>query len=564
MESTLKTMGVKDVVKNLINKEWFLPPIQRTYVWADRHEAEKYICRLFDSVLNGYPIGNIIIWTTYKDISYREFSSDFKSKGGYKLKESGINQKKSLVYDGQQRLQTLFCGLTSTINGRTLVFNLNYNETDEQEREETGFRFVSDTKKDLKDFEVSMPTIFKSNESSKIEFRKKYCNKTNDENSQVRIERNLDKLWKQFVENNPNQMSVSEIKGDDEAIVNDIFERLNTGGIQLSMADLLYSKIKAVKGYEDFESKILDAINNITIDTSIEFTSYDLLQILHIIVKGRSRIDEKVSDEDIELFVKSWDSLYEVLKDFTTDYLVSRFHINRMSIVNNKFPLIDLIVFLYYYRKETGNGFKKLSDDQKKRMDKFFILAEITDWTLQSYTDNFCRILKNNDKKEIFPLEEMIDYVKERGNRDTEINENNFCDKKWFALKIIFKGTTYDWSNLAGKRYNPELDHIFPKKLKEMKDNPECPDYQQEVDVLWNLQPIKGDENIEKSNSAPKEYFQTHPEAFEKYEMVPSLDDDKWEVQNYRDFIAYRKKLMIQKVKDLYDIEILENKDNNL
>ena len=29
---------------------WFLPAIQRPYVWGSRHENELYICKLFDSI----------------------------------------------------------------------------------------------------------------------------------------------------------------------------------------------------------------------------------------------------------------------------------------------------------------------------------------------------------------------------------------------------------------------------------------------------------------------------------------------------------------------------------
>ncbi len=43
---------------------WFLPAVQRPYVWGSRYENELYICKLFDSLLRGYPIGGLIIWNT--------------------------------------------------------------------------------------------------------------------------------------------------------------------------------------------------------------------------------------------------------------------------------------------------------------------------------------------------------------------------------------------------------------------------------------------------------------------------------------------------------------------
>ena len=42
-------LSIKEVVNN-INENWFLPAIQRPYVWGSRYDEEKYICRLFDSI----------------------------------------------------------------------------------------------------------------------------------------------------------------------------------------------------------------------------------------------------------------------------------------------------------------------------------------------------------------------------------------------------------------------------------------------------------------------------------------------------------------------------------
>ena len=61
-----QTISVKEAVNNINanSNGWFLPAVQRPYVWGSRYESEKYICKLFDSILNGYPIGTIIVWNT--------------------------------------------------------------------------------------------------------------------------------------------------------------------------------------------------------------------------------------------------------------------------------------------------------------------------------------------------------------------------------------------------------------------------------------------------------------------------------------------------------------------
>ncbi len=76
-------ISIKDAVKK-VNEEWFLPAIQRPYVWGNRYESEKYICRLFDSMYQEYPIGVLILWNAKnKKVAHREFLRDFHSEDIY-------------------------------------------------------------------------------------------------------------------------------------------------------------------------------------------------------------------------------------------------------------------------------------------------------------------------------------------------------------------------------------------------------------------------------------------------------------------------------------------------
>lgn len=81
------------------------------------------------------------------------------------------------------------------------------------------------------------------------------------------------------------------------------------------------------------------------------------------------------------------------------------------------------------------------------------------------------------------------------------------------------------------------------------------------VDVVWNMQPVKGDINIDKSNYHPYDYFMGNiPEheygkdSFKEYKEVPTLDSQLW--KDYKGFIDYRKTRSIELMKQLYDITI--------
>nr|WP_120813724.1 DUF262 domain-containing protein [Helicobacter pylori] len=69
--------SIKEVVDGL-NVRYFLPDIQREYVWLQKAD-EKKIEQLFDSILRGYPIGSFLFWKLQrKDIATSNEQDDNK------------------------------------------------------------------------------------------------------------------------------------------------------------------------------------------------------------------------------------------------------------------------------------------------------------------------------------------------------------------------------------------------------------------------------------------------------------------------------------------------------
>jgi uncharacterized protein with ParB-like and HNH nuclease domain len=126
---------------NHVSNGWYLPQVQRQYVWGARYESETYICLLLDSLYRRYPIGGLVTWETDRPVPFREFIGDYYPGQFAKQVDPGRwGAHKSLVYDGQQRLQTLRSVLYYTFNGQVLCFNLLF-DTDNAEADETGFFF---------------------------------------------------------------------------------------------------------------------------------------------------------------------------------------------------------------------------------------------------------------------------------------------------------------------------------------------------------------------------------------------------------------------------------------
>lgn len=59
-----KDITIKNVIEEL-NQSYFLPDIQREYVWLNKAN-EKKIEQLFDSILRNYPIGSFLFWKLKK------------------------------------------------------------------------------------------------------------------------------------------------------------------------------------------------------------------------------------------------------------------------------------------------------------------------------------------------------------------------------------------------------------------------------------------------------------------------------------------------------------------
>lgn len=214
----------------------------------------------------------------------------------------------------------------------------------------------------------------------------------------------------------------------------------------------------------------------------------------------------------------------------------------------------------YFYKLyENGGSFLKLPASILVCIDRFFITSQLNSWDLQTYTDKFARIITNNNNSTAFPEKEIVEYVRQRANRDVDIKEAVYRNNVWFSLKITFPNRDFEFDYSMPNRFNPELDHIFPRNLKGTDDV-----YKHDVDIIWNMQPIKGFVNNDKSNHHPKLFFTdsidngkqlSGKKYFEDYDCIPPMTAPDWD--DYKTFLINRRDNMIKVVSDRYGITIL-------
>lgn len=546
-------ISIREVLNKINNpiNGWFLPQVQRQYVWGDRTNSETYICLLLDSLLRKYPIGGIVLWETEEKVPFREFIKDYTPDQYARQVDEGLwGTNKSLVYDGQQRLQTLYSVLRHRFNGRVLYFDLKFNESN-AESDESGFLFKNANENTPSHF-IRMTELanMAASEDHLVELEDRVLLDITDKETKTLIRTNLKKLWTVFVTEGYKSIAYFSIKGSTPKEVNEVFIRLNTGGIALTQLELLLGKIKAK--YSDYEERLWAISADIQSKSGgIKFSAPSILQILHFLIKGSIRIDEsRVKSGDIDKFHDLiQEDFIQPLIELFSRYFWGQFKINNTSIIPRWLAIIPLAVYLLTL-KESGHKWqiKNFSENRIKSIHQYFLLSQFCDWNTQTMVNQFASKAQECGKRgEDFPLHEIQAIAKEK-NRTEFLQEYQLAGLIWFATKVLMPKRVYIFTGPK-----PQIDHIFPIQLEECKL---VDGYKQEIDQLWNLQPVSAEINNYKSNKHPLAFFQSDEgkKYIDEYDFLPDLRSSIW--NNWQEFIAYRKKAMLAELKERYGLEV--------
>lgn len=547
-------ISIREAMEKINNKNngWFLPVTQRQYVWGGRDSSEEYICLLLDSILKGYPIGGLVLWETDEKIPFREFLGDYYSGAVARVvPEERWNCHKSLVYDGQQRLQTLHSVLYHRFNGRVLYFDLLFDQSEDVE--ETGF-FFKNPQDEVGQYVISMITLSNTNPgaTAKIALRKQIKSQGSlSEEQETLLEENFEKLWSVFVERDKKSLAYFPVQSNTPEEVDEVFRRLNTGGVQLTQLELVLSKIKAESTF--FEESLWDITKEIKEATNgYEFSAYEIMQLIYLLVFRTTKVDEsRVDKENVVNLIRMLDSVKVVLPHFFKFFFYEGFHINAKWLILRQQAILPMIVYcVSLYRR----GYKwELYKINTKTMRTYFIKSQLCDWNTQTMVTAFSReadsaAIENRE----FPLNAITSIAVDK-HRTSEVSFYQLAGPIWFSLKILTPSRLY----LFNER-TPQIDHIFPKDLHHGQSD--AKEYAEKVDVIWNMQPTPAGVNRQKWNTHPVKYFSsTEGRPFlNSYDFLPdTLSSDEW--KNEDAFLAFRKQKMSEFMQSEYDIVLQEN-----
>lgn len=535
---------------NAPNNGWFLPQVQRQYVWGARHESEDYVCLLLDSLLKRYPIGGVVLWETNQKVPYRRFVGDYSPRQFARQVDEGLwGATKALVYDGQQRLQTLYSVLRHRFNGRVLHYDLLFDPS-KAESDETGFLFRdASAVAEPRYLRLTELASMRCNEDEKVDLEDRALDAAGDDrNKKLQVRRNLSALWDIFVDSNVKSIAYFSVKADTPKEVNEVFRRLNTGGVALTQLELVLGKIKAVQS--DYEEKLWTISENISKKSGgIEFSSSAVLQFFHLLVKNTIRIDEDRLDNcDIQAFKDVLQNDTEPLIELFSGYLNGLFNINHISIVQRWLAVLPIAAYLTE-RKRNGHEWRirALKDQDLQQIHQYFLLSQFCDWNTQTMVNSFSREAMLDGKAgKMFPLERIRNIAIEK-NRTAELHEYQLLSQPWLATKVLMPSRCYIFHDSK-----PQVDHIFPLNLVGQAES-----YRNDVDVLWNYQPMPAEVNNYKRARHPQEFFRSQDGSkyWASYDFIPKATSPLW--NNHLDFLNNRKEKMLAALNNLYGLTLV-------
>lgn len=553
--------SIKEVVDGL-NVRYFLPDIQREYVWLKKAD-EKKIEQLFDSILRGYPIGSFLFWKLPKEDIAKSGEQD-ENKLNFQLYQfiTNYDERKPhnekirieeikhddlyIVLDGQQRLTSLYIGLkgTRTLKKKWAKYDnpnayeekrlyLNLKRQPNMDNPEDNYEFEFHAQKpenDKKHF------WFKVGDILELESVWNYGSEHGLKDNALGL---LEKLKDAF--HNKQLISFFEETEKNLNKVLNIFIRVNSGGVKLSYSDLLMSILTA-----SFSSDIREKMNEL-VDTLKDkgFSNMGQDQVLKtcLLLIGKDTTFElkNFNKKNIKEIEENWekitDSIYnaaELLKNFGyAGYLGSAY-------------ILSSLAYFYFLNS-------KMNESDKEQALKFVRNAQITSYFTPSTDTKLNNIA--NSMKDAQTFESFNHNLAKHQTCPLKITndaiEEMMCSSKH---ALVFPILQILYPNLNYKTTIFHIDHIYPKS--KFKNNKKLDkDFYGCRDHLYNLQLLEGAENSAKKDKDPEVWLKEeykNEQAIEEYKKRNYIDPTlKLEWENIKEFREKREETIIKTLKEV-------------
>lgn len=486
---------------NRINKDLFIPGIQRPYVWT-----QDQIIRLFDSLMRKYPIGTLLLWDLPKQSRgdweiYRFIENFWEGDIHNDQFDVGPDAPCTLVLDGQQRLTSLLIGMKGTYVVRkkrkrrsnadawdevALHIDLAHapegeDEVDDEDSplaEHYRFAFFDVSKRPKPNpgelwFEISFILSAEDEQSLARVSRSWIDDNTSLNEHQKSVARaNLRRLWEMAWKDQAIAYFTEYSNSYDRVL--DIFIRANDGGTRLSRSDLLMSVItlrwEQFNAREETENLIKELSELLQPKRAIQREF--LLRCALFLNNLNFTIQVKnFTPSNIGRLEENWDEVKNSLL-FTAKWLRS------VGIYGEALSGVNTAMLLSYYFHHVGisTGQATLTEDNAERIRQWIITLQfqrLLSLQINSTLSDFRNMVRRLPTGEAdFPVTEAARMFSRNGRQFGFSAEwvNRYCDLEMKSVESEKLLSILYEEDLAANRLRPvplvQPRYFMPEELR--------------------------------------------------------------------------------------------------
>lgn len=551
---------IAEAINNIKDNKYVMPAFQRDFVW-NMSQIEK----LWDSILQDYPISNFLFWkidenNVSEDTNFCYFLKDVcfnnakqPKSANYELFGVSFEKTDTAVLDGQQRLTSLYLSLLGNAeilakhahnnkNGirSKLVIELNQNKLDVEEEgynsKKYDIRFTDKTGLlSPTQFEIRrlMNPDFQNETYRNNEFEKIIALLPSDSKQYAR--QLLNKLYsKIYTEPLINYTELVDMQQEDAL---EVFVRFNSGGKALAKSDISMAILESYwpSSKTEFGSVLQGSYYNFGTDFIIRTA---LMLYANVVKSNISKTTATTLKNDWENFKSTLIKLEELLKSFNIE--VSRF--------SSSWNVLLPIIYAIHYNPDYKDNAEEI---------KIYLLRAILFTYFQSGTTGKLNILKNmlNEYDRKFDRIWLDNNIRALELNDAKIEDILNSQKKDRVTGEVLFYLNRDWIK---QEVHYDLDHLHPYSRFD-RDVPayvsieDWAKWRQSRNKLPNLWPLVGRDNGSKNDMPLVDFYNDmtsdQQEKFRKQAMIP--ENVHLDIQNFEEFYEARKEILRRKLIEL-------------
>jgi hypothetical protein len=566
-----------------LNKEYFLPTLQREFVWDS-----KRICKLFDSLMRGYPISSFLLWKVppeaRQDLEIYKFLDSVSELGkrNERTRVFGVSEL-TFVLDGQQRLTSILVGLG--LNGsyearrryarvghqasvQKLYLDLLRDGYRAEDNSEPSYGFA---------FREEGPDLDKRTYLFEV---RRIRNCPTDTELGVLVQTTLDKV-KAHRNVSPEQLDLiatnlrrlhavvfretvilhyTETHADQKRML-EIFVRANSGGKPLSKPDLLLSNLTVhwkERNAREEVKRFVDELNS-----SLNTGCRNAKQVLHqdfvmksclVLLNLPIAYDLLSFNKDTcEAILEEWEEIKMAIAE--TVSVCNWFGLNGMNLTSAN-ALIPVAYFIYRSRGTARLRADTESDARNATLVRRWLMLSLLNGVFSGSSDSMLHQIRDVLKRHSgpsndFPIRELDAAVAKAKRIPTSdpraierILDIKYKDPRCFlALTLLFDER--GWGTIPH-----DVDHIVPQEafksfLRKHRDQRDC---------LANVTLRQQAENRAKKSMEFQDWIQTRELAFRQRHFIPE-DRSLWQMDKFPYFLEERSRLIRERLRIVLGVQ---------